>query len=179
MMDRSTLRRRVAALAFALTVACGPVPEASRAVPVDAEPHCHEGHDGPVSVTICDVTDPGLLHELRAGRWLPSKVRALRAKSPLIYGRADSAAMDALSVEAKKHGSYIVPHFDMQHSIRGWDLYDAERHIAILSLDLDDRWVLVYSQIDATNDRPVLASLQRFLGPSIPIANRAQILYPP
>jgi hypothetical protein len=190
-MSRCTgLFRAVGAASVALLIACGRAPDRRAGglpSPADAlatarpavSPSCYEGHDGPIAVTVCDMADPAWLRELRAGRWLPPRERALRAKSPLCYGRADSAAMDRASAAAKQRNSYIIPHFDTQHLVVGWDLLDVDQRLALLSLDLDDRWGLFYSDTAATNARAVRASLQRFLEAQGPIEQRARSLYPP
>jgi hypothetical protein len=161
-------------------LACRRLPDISDldTVRPDPEPFCYEGHDGTVAVWFCEVTDGNLLQNLRAGRWLPPRARILRARSPLRYGNDDTAA-DRASMLAKQHDSYIFPHYDTKHRIAGWDLYDRDARLAMLSLDLDDRWGLVFAETNAVNGHMVRTSLQRFLDAPDPIASRARTLFPP
>lgn len=169
------------AATVALVGACKPIPnvaEVDTTAPAAVEPSCYEGHDGSIAVTFCAVTDQALLQNLRGGRWLPPGARALRAKSPLRYGSDDNASRERASARAKLHNSYMIPHYDSQNAVVGWDLFDAERRLAMLMLDVDERWVLVYADTQATSASLVRASLQRFLDAPDPIETRAEKLYP-
>jgi len=174
----SVLRRSIACLSLATSIACGRLPDFSNAdIDLPAEPPCYEGHDGPVAVTICEVTDRKLLADFRAERWLPRQIRPLRAKSALRHGSEQSASLEIASLRAKSHHSYLIPHFDVRYPISGWDLYDVDERIALLSLVFDERWVMTYSETAATSAARVRRSLKRFLEAPDPIATRAQVLY--
>jgi len=180
MAKRSPTRRQLSCLALCFLSACGRVP---RIADFDdglprAEPACYEAQDATVTVTICEAPDAGLIDDLKAGRWLPRSARALRARTVIQYGNDESAARERMSASSKRDRAYVIPHFDPEHSVAGWDLFDEDARIAILALELDEHWVLVYSQFPAANGHEARASLQRFLDSSDPIASRAQKLYP-
>jgi len=166
-------------LSLGVLAACGEPPhiaEFDRGKP-HAEPACFEGHDGSVTVEVCEATDSALIEDERAGRWLPARARELRARTVIQYGSDENVARERRSVSSKRLRAYLIPHFDPERAVAGWDLFDEDGRIAILSLDLDDHWLLVYSQYPAVNGHDVRVSLERFLSSAEPIATRARALY--
>jgi hypothetical protein len=137
-------------LGLSCVAACGTPP---RRVPSAAQPeavHAVTGYVDSVEVYVTDTLgNEGLYRDLMAYRVLPPRYAEFLSGVPVAPYRSRLSTQQTRAEQAIAAGSFFRIHVNFDDDVAGWNIYDANRRVAMLIRGFAGRFAMVLFQTGA------------------------------